>query len=174
MKSEQEKPLTTFEKLCAVTDISRFFKIDSDFCDFVEKSPLFLMRLRKHPEYTSLYKRFREEDEAKKETEIKDPGDFLNSQIVESLKTLIEIRDDPAIKAGDRLKATREILNRASEAPQETERGGNANPQVILQIPYSQVETIKKLAHEEGQDDIIELLEGEGYKNLGSEGQTNE
>ena len=90
---------------------------------------------------------------------------LFNEQIRPSVATLIEVRDNRAEKASDRLKASKEFLDRAPEAPKarrEMESQG-----IVISIPVSTMDGMKKALLEEGtvEDlEILELVEGKDWE----------
>lgn len=86
---------------------------------------------------------------------------LFNSEVERSLLTLVEIRDDREASPTVRLKASTVILEMAPGAP--AKKAEQQAPRITIQIPYQQVETIRKAAIEMDQPDLIDLIEGEGY-----------
>ena len=164
------QPLGVFEKLCVLTDLGGFFNSESDFCNFIEKSPIFLMNIRKHPEYAEIAAKFlktvTEQNEEKKAETV---NDLLDREIFKSIEVLVDIRDN-APKDASRIKAIQELLSRAENAPRSKDRDAENTSKVILQIPFAQVETIKKVSEEVGETDLLEMLEGEDYTTVSGDG----
>lgn len=87
--------------------------------------------------------------------------DLFNQQIELSVRTLASIRDDLKETANNRIKASALILEHAPDVP--AKRTEAQAPNVVINIPYQQVETIKTAALDMGDSDLIDLLEGDGY-----------
>ncbi len=90
---------------------------------------------------------------------------MFNEQIGPSVATMIEVRDNRNNKPGDRLKASKEFLDRAPEAPKA--RRDREAESLVISIPVSTMEGMKRALLEEGtreDREILELVEGEGWK----------
>ena len=88
--------------------------------------------------------------------------ELFNNQVRPSARTLIEVRDNPFEKAGDRIKASVEFLDRAKEAPKtqrvQEERG------VVLHLPVGELRNMQQALLEQGTKEDLEiagLIEGE-------------
>jgi hypothetical protein len=93
-----------------------------------------------------------------------DIGEMFDGQIAPSAATLIEVRDNPFSKGGDRIKAATEFLNRAPAAPKSSKEV-NENRTVIV-LPVSELQNMQRALIEEGTVEDIEtvnLLEGVDY-----------
>jgi hypothetical protein len=87
---------------------------------------------------------------------VADIGERFNGEILNNLHTLIAIRDDSGETAGNRLKATQMIMDYAPNAKRQTEKDIQM-PNIVINIPYQQVQTIKDTAREIGME--FDLLE---------------
>ena len=94
------------------------------------------------------------------EMDVADIGDRFNGEILNNLQTLISIRDDTGETAGNRLKAAQMIMDYAPNAKRQTEKDVQM-PNIVINIPYQQVQTIKQTAQEIGVDfDLLEECYG--------------
>jgi hypothetical protein len=85
---------------------------------------------------------------------------LFDQEIRPSVATLIEVRDDPFGKGGDRVKAALGLLDRAPSAPRAKE---TKEVQRFLLIPISQMRAIKAALSDEGEGEMIELVEGRDF-----------
>lgn len=83
-------------------------------------------------------------------------GDRFNGEILNNLRTLIAIRDDSGETAGNRLKAAQMIMDYAPNAKRQVDKDIQM-PNIVINIPYQQVQTIKQTAREIGME--FDLLE---------------
>jgi len=90
---------------------------------------------------------------------------LFNDQIDRSVRTLMEVRDNPYEKGSVRMKASVEFLDRASKAPKAKREVEERR--TIISIPVSELRTMQQALIDEGSDgdkEILELLEGVDFK----------
>jgi hypothetical protein len=125
----------------------------------------YVWRLKQREEYRELVGEFHAEIARKYVENSTDMVGLFNEQIGPSVATMIEIRDNRGEKAGDRLKASKEFLDRAPEAPKarrEMESQG-----IVISIPISTMDGMKQALLEEGtkeDKEILELVEGKDWE----------
>lgn len=101
-------------------------------------------------------------------------GDVLglfNEQIMPSVVTLMEVRDNPFSKDGDRVKAAVEFLDRAPDAPKVTKQTDERK--VVITIPMRDLENMQKALMEEGSEEDVRIAGLLGGVE-GKSGQTDE
>lgn len=139
---------------------------DEDILAYMNKPLSWLLEIREHPDYQDEVSKLRESGRKKRLNtgDSVSPGDIedlFDAEIENSLEVIIGIRDNPGETASNRMKAAQMILERAPKVP--SNKREEQAPKIILNIPYQQVETLKKVSDEMGRSDLIELLEGEDY-----------
>ncbi len=93
---------------------------------------------------------------AVKRDESKPIPELFNDEIRDSLRVLTEIRDNTGESATNRLKAVQMVFDHAPQAPARKSDSDKGN--LIINIPYQQIETLKTAADEIGSD-LFGLLE---------------
>ncbi len=133
-------------------------------------SMLFVMGCRNNLNYRELVRRcveYQAKDKAKYDKPI---DEIFNDQILPSVTTLIELRDNPYMKGGVRLKAAQTFLDRAPEAPKSTRNVEERS--LKLTIPAQEaLEMLRALKDSGSRDDLdlIELMEGKGFTTEGED-----
>ena len=79
--------------------------------------------------------------------------ELFNSQIEPSVAALIEVRDNPYSKGGDRVKAAVEFLDRAPDAPKSTKQVDERS--VRISIPVSELQNMQRALIEEGGEEEL-------------------
>lgn len=166
------KPLDPLSKLLAIVEAHKIFTSRELLADFVGLPAAYVLNMKKHPEYLDIIEKTKVEiarkaaEKASSDTATEEElTELLDREVFASLQVLINFRDDESISQKVRLAAIKEILDRSKRAPKDQLRAQKQDiaPKVILQIPYSQTQTIKKLAVEENMPELIEMLEGEDF-----------
>lgn len=164
------RPLTKMEKQCAELEGKMTDWSPGDLASTFDKPLSWLEELRTRNDYTQLVEEARALSTEKKEALTIPAEDYsqeeveglFNKEIGPSLQVIRDIRDDEKGKPSDRLKAANLILDMAPKTPKKKE--DHQAPQVVINIPYQQVETIKQAALDVGDPGLIDLLEGAGFE----------
>lgn len=85
-------------------------------------------------------------------------GDYerlFDEQIEASARALIEVRDNPYSKGGDRVKAASEFLDRAPKAPKATKQVDERK--TIITIPMRELKNMQRALIEEGSEENVEV-----------------
>lgn len=88
--------------------------------------------------------------------------ELFNAQVRPSARTLIEIRDNPFKKAGDRIKAAVEFLDRAPDAPKVQKL--QEERKIVINLPVGELRNMQQALIEQGTEEDLEIagiLEGE-------------
>lgn len=136
-----------------------------EIADRVGESPEWLFGIRVKPGYKLQYTQALKEIVRKSCEGADDFGDLLDREIADSIATLVEIRDNVFNSANARLKASDAILSRAPKAPKPQQLVEQQH--TVIHIPLAQLDGIKKGLVEEGQQDLIDLIEGEDFEEVG-------
>jgi hypothetical protein len=139
------------------------------------KKPGYVYRLRQKEEYREAVREYHAEIARKYVEKSTDLVGLFNEQIGPSVATLIEVRDNRESKAGDRIKASREFLDRAPLAPKA--RREMDEKHLVISIPVSTMEGMKRALLEEGtveDKEILELVEGKDWKREDAGGDREE
>jgi len=100
--------------------------------------------------------------------ETEDIEELFNKQIRPSAKALIEVRDNPFGKGGDRIKAAEAFLNRASKAPKS--KTVQEQHRTVIELPLEEFREMQRALLEEGSresEEVLQLVEGEGFEVVG-------
>lgn len=162
IKSLFVRPLSQDEKACADLEVKMANWSDDDLATAMHRPLSWLDNLRSNPEYQKLVSDLKSKQDAEF-THLQQMNDdeiasMFNSEIGASLRLLTEIRDNPGAKDSDRLKATSMILDLAPKTPVKRSIQQAQAPNIVINIPYQQVETLKQAALDINEPDLIELL----------------
>jgi hypothetical protein len=154
------------EQLCAVLEGSKRFKTLKSLAKHVGRSSAWLTGVRAKPEYQETVRRTVAVIAKRVVDGAVDVEELFNNEIRPSVETLVEVRDNPFEKAGDRVKAANSLIDHAPKAPAKKVESRN---ETILRIPVQQMQTMRQALIEEGQNDLVELLEGRDFKEVKKE-----
>jgi hypothetical protein len=127
-----------------------------DIAALLGKDNNWVYEIRKHPLYKQRMDILRDVVSRNSKDNKKLFDDYLNKQVLPSLKTLVELRDG-SYKDSVRLKAAEAVLDRATSAPRKDTGEGGAR--VLIQIGTSQLGEIKGVLQELGAEKVVDLLE---------------
>jgi hypothetical protein len=164
------RPLSDDEKSCAELQVKMPDWSNDDLATAFGKPLSWLNELQGRPDYQRLVKNVKRRLRRKAKKVVKTENlsedeivSLFNAEISNSLDFLVFVRDDEGAKHSDRLKAASMILDMAPKAPQR-KADNRQVPNIVVNIPYQQVQTISEAAVEIGESDLIELL-NESYEN---------
>jgi hypothetical protein len=153
--------LTAEEYLCAICEGSNRFKSGQELLDHFGRSWGWFMRLRRKSQYRSAVRETVSRIAEQIVNKAVDVKALFNNEISRSVKTMIEIRDNPFEPGKTRLAASVAIVDRAPDVPKAKEAG---TTNIVLQLPIQHMETIQQALIEDRREDIVELIKGEDYE----------
>jgi hypothetical protein len=153
--------LTAEEYLCAICEGSNRFKSGQELLDHFGRSWGWFMRLRRKSQYRSAVRETVSRIAEQIVSKAVDVKALFNNEISRSVKTMIEIRDNPFEPGKTRLAASVAIVDRAPDVPKAKEAGAT---NIVLQLPIQHMETIQQALIEDRREDIVELIKGEDYE----------
>jgi len=162
--------LSAEEQLCAIYEASRKFRTLRELAEHFGRSQPWLLSVRGKPEYQFLVKDMLRQIANRVTQDAADATMLFDQEIRPSVATLIEVRDDPFGKGGDRVKAALGLLDRAPSAPRAKE---TKEVQRVLSIPISQMRAIKAALSDEGEGEMIELVEGRDFTAEAAEAESS-
>jgi hypothetical protein len=158
--------LTAEEYLCAICEGSNRFKTGQELLDHFGRSWGWFMRLRGKPQYRSAVQETVARIAEQIVSKAVDVKALFNNEISRSVKTMIEIRDNPFEPGKTRLAASVAIVDRAPDTPKAKEAGST---NIVLQLPIQHMKTIQQALIEDRREDIVELIKGEDYHDMEGE-----
>ena len=123
-----------------------------------------VMTLRRTPDYQILLMRCISYVTRKRTGSARNPEELFNNEIVASAQALIEVRDSPFSKGGERIKAAVAFLDRAPKAPKVRKEIDERS--IVISIPLSELQNMQQALLEEGSGEdnaIHDLLKGTDY-----------
>jgi len=123
-----------------------------------------VINLRRVADYQILLQRCRAYITSKKIAATQNPEELFNQQIGPSVQALIEVRDNPLSKGGDRIKASIAFLDRAPKAPKVRKEVDERH--LVISLPLSDLQNMQQALIEEGSiedKEIYDLLENKDY-----------
>jgi hypothetical protein len=160
--------LTAEEYLCAICEGSNRFKSGQELLDHFGRSWGWFMRLRRKSQYRSAVRETVSRIAEQIVSKAVDVKALFNNEISRSVKTMIEIRDNPFEPGKTRLAASVAIVDRAPDVPKAKEAGAT---NIVLQLPIQHMETIQQALIEDRREDIVELIKGEDYEDAQDRGE---
>jgi hypothetical protein len=168
------------EQLCAVCEGSRKFETQKALAAYVRRSLSWLSAVRDKPAYQELVRRTTAAVAKRIVREAVDVEQMFNDQIRPSVETLVEIRDNPFNPAKVRVSASKELLDRAPEVPRKGDDMVDFVRKIL--IPVQHMKAISKALNEEGEGELLEMIESEegtfkvdsGGNRVEEEGKANE
>ena len=161
--------LSSDEKLCALMEAMRLSV--EEIAAQTGWPVSWIWTIRGKPEYHIMIERCIHMVAERIVCDAEDIDELFDSQVRPSTQALIEVRDNPFTKAGDRIKAATEFLNRAQAAPKAKQI--TEDRRIIVNLPLSELKNMQKALQEHGEPEdieVFELLEGEGFNNVTNDG----
>lgn len=140
---------------------------DGEIEHFLKRPPGYVATLRSKTDFRLILKRCIEIKAHSEVERARDPEELFNDQILDSVKALIQLRDDPFGTPTARLKAALAFLDRAPKAPKA--RKEVEQHKTVIALPVGALRGMQQALIDEGtpQDlEIVELLEGRDYKEV--------
>lgn len=161
-----QRPLSAKERDCAVTEAKNPMLSFDDLASMFNEPLSWVMELHERQDYREMLATSRIEEQKKvsalsRVLTVEEIEELFNREIERSIIALTEIRDNRGETSNNRIKASALILEYAPKAP--TKKSEQQSPNIVIQVPWQQVETIRAAAEDMEDPDLIELLEGEGY-----------
>jgi hypothetical protein len=167
------KAISPQEHMAALYEATARFSSPSDIAKEVGMTFGDFLQLRENPVYQRIVKSMVEELARVAVENARNPIELFNSQIMPSVRALMVVRDDPFAKDGDRVKAAKEILDKAPDAPR-AKKEGDGGTTVVVQVPVSHMKAIRAAFVEDGDGDALDLLEGRDFDSAAEEGASGE
>lgn len=161
--------LTSDERLCAMMEAMKMGIGEIEEQTGWPVSWIFSVRMK--PEYREMTRRCGRLVAEQTVSNADNVEDLFNSQIKPSARALIEVRDDPFAKGGDKIKAATEFLNRAKDAPKAQQIA--VETKTVIALPVSELQNMQRALIEEGSKEDLEvydLLKGRDFKVEGENG----
>lgn len=134
-------------------ELSRHLKIPVQKLEMIRRLPNYLDILRSEvPMTSSAYMPILNRD---------DVTNAFNDQIAASLRALIEIRDDKDVKPEVRLRAAKEILDRAPDVLTTT---AASTPDIKIVLGADQLKSIQETF--ESDEEVLNLIDGLDYDEI--------
>jgi len=132
-------------------------------------SESWIRELGREPLLVCRVKEIRDELTAARVQKVTDLGGFFDDASVEAAKGLQELSkeaDSDSVRRG----AINDILAYSPNAPKQVKFLPDAGDQRLIQLGVAVVDGMKEALLESGQKDVVELLEGDGFEDLGDNG----
>jgi len=162
--------LTSEELLVAYGEATKRFRTLDELRIWSKRSPSWFWKLRGRPEYQDQVRAILQVIANQMVRAAGGIAEAFNQEILPSIATLREIRDNAFEKAGDRIKASTVLIDHAPEAP----RAGSAvddSRTLRISFPVQQIKNLEKALLDEDEGDLVELLKGRDFDEVPNEGE---
>lgn len=138
---------------------------DREISDATGYNANYIWRIRNEtPGYAATVSDFRKEVKERVLDSVANIAEVYNDQVPAMTDNLKELALNGQ-KEGIRLRATQDWLDRAPKAPKRISRNEQAIEHSII-FSVKQIDNMKSALADVGQDDVVDLLAGEGYEEL--------